>query len=484
MKSHKILRVAGLVTFLGLLAFAGFGQATLPSQKKAAFIVNQFKNKLKTTPYIAYNFDYKVTGKEAATTPNVTGMLKFNPHPKNVGEYQKMLITGKSTYDQGKDGEQRSFSFASDQTQARLYLPKYQLMLTTSLYKHQFALFGPFVGTLIGHSIKFFQRDIASKVRLIKEVEVNGQSCYQVGYESNGTTLRWSFGKQNFMLYQVKMQGNWGGYEINYTQVITQRAIPAQAFQLQVPKGVTIKQFSAGQPTTGETAPAWDLPDYEGNRLNLNSLKGKVVVMDFWATWCPPCIKAIPGLQKLHEKYEKQGVKFLGLAYRDQGKPLKFMKKRGVTYTILNAQESGKAYGVSQWPTLFIIGRDGKIRDYMLGYHGEVGEKILEKAIEDALKDKPLPKSSLATPNFDRFVGQYKTDQVQFNVFKNKRGKLSIEHTLQTTNKSKTFPLIHLKDQYFTLSGDLKNIFEFKIDKQGKIIALQGFKKTAQKVSK
>ncbi|OJJ22844.1 hypothetical protein BKI52_00400 [marine bacterium AO1-C] len=484
MKEYKTLRFAGLAIFLGLFTLAGFGQASLPSQKKGAFIVNQFKNKLKTTPYIAYQFDYKALGKEAAITPNVVGELRFNPNSKTVGEYEHIFIKGTSTYGEGKDRYQRKFTFVSDPSQAKLYLPKYQLVLNTSRYKHQFALFGPFTGTLIGHSIKFFQRDIGSKVKFIKEVQIDGQSCYQVGYKAGETTLRWSFGKQNFMLYQVKMHGDWGGYEINYKQVITRNSIPVQAFQLQAPKQVTTKEFSAGQPTVGETAPLWNLPDYEGNQLSLKSLKGKVVVIDFWATWCPPCIKAIPGLQKLHEKYEKQGVRFLGLAYRDQGKPLKFMKKRGVTYTILNAQESGKAYGVSQWPSLFIIGKDGKVRDYMLGYHGEAGEKALENAIQDALEDKSLPPTNSATPNYDQYVGEYQTDEALLKVFKNQRGKLSIEHTPKATKKSKTFPFVHLKDQYFTLSGDLKNIFEFKTDKQGKVIALKGTKKTAQKVSK
>ncbi len=117
------------------------------------------------------------------------------------------------------------------------------------------------------------------------------------------------------------------------------------------------------------------LPKLDGTNLSLKDLKGKVVILDFWATWCPPCRKMIPELQNLYNKYKDQGLEVVGLSL-DEGTPdnvKSFVENTKITYPIvLGNREVSKAYGqINAIPTTFIIDKNGVIRDKHIGYQGE-----------------------------------------------------------------------------------------------------------------
>ena len=132
-------------------------------------------------------------------------------------------------------------------------------------------------------------------------------------------------------------------------------------------------------PTIGFPAPSWESSYYEGGKVNLDDLKGKVVLMDFWATWCSPCIRAIPALEKLHQKFDDKGLVVLGLNYHEKRKnPKKFMDRLNATYPIIDAEIIGLDYGIVNWPTTFIVDKKGIIRDAFFGYHDEeTDERIM-----------------------------------------------------------------------------------------------------------
>ncbi len=139
----------------------------------------------------------------------------------------------------------------------------------------------------------------------------------------------------------------------------------ASAFVLEAPEDYEVKVFQGfgGQRTTfaaGNAAPAWTLTDSQGAAWSLDSLAGKVVVMDFWATWCGPCIAAMPKLQRLHEQFAGRGVVVLGIATWDTGDPAAFMQENGYTYPLLmNGNDVAAAYEVNGLPALFVVGPDG-----------------------------------------------------------------------------------------------------------------------------
>ena len=112
-------------------------------------------------------------------------------------------------------------------------------------------------------------------------------------------------------------------------------------------------------------APAWKLADLDGKPVSLADFKGKVVILDFWATWCAPCRDEIPGFVELQKKFGDKGLVVVGVSLDEEGAAFvqKFVKEHGVTYpVVLGNQQVAAAYdGIDALPTTFIIDREGKV---------------------------------------------------------------------------------------------------------------------------
>jgi len=141
-------------------------------------------------------------------------------------------------------------------------------------------------------------------------------------------------------------------------------------------------------------APDFTLESLDGKNLRLSDLRGKAVLLNFWATWCGPCKIETPWLVELQNQYGAQGLQVVGIAMDDSGKEdiAKFAKDMGMNYPVLLGQEAvGDAYGgVPALPETFFIGRDGKIVDKIIGLKGK-GE------IEDSIKKALDTQMSTAT---------------------------------------------------------------------------------------
>lgn len=120
-----------------------------------------------------------------------------------------------------------------------------------------------------------------------------------------------------------------------------------------------------------KNAPDFTLNDLNGNPFSLSDLKGKIVLLDFWATWCPFCRESIPILQSLYNDYKDKGFEVVGIALEyDGGRVLRrFAEEENIPYTLLIGNEKlatkYSAYGV---PTRFLINREGKIVKKFIGY--------------------------------------------------------------------------------------------------------------------
>ncbi len=123
----------------------------------------------------------------------------------------------------------------------------------------------------------------------------------------------------------------------------------------------------------GLTAPDISLRTVSGGKFDLNTLRGKVVLIDFWASWCPPCREELPTIAKLYEQLKGTGTVVVGIDDEDSGTIRKFLGKKGYDFpTLVDENDSiHKAYDVRAIPTVLIINRQGVIVDHLVGGRGE-----------------------------------------------------------------------------------------------------------------
>src|SRR5579872_4772530 len=151
----------------------------------------------------------------------------------------------------------------------------------------------------------------------------------------------------------------------------------------------------------GKTTPAPDfsLESLDGKTMKLSDLRGKAVLLNFWATWCGPCKIETPWLVEMQKEYGAQGVQVVGVAMDDSGKDeiAKFAKDMGVNYPVLLGKEAvGDDYGgVPALPETFFISRDGKIVDKIIGLRGKAE---IEDSIKKALNAQPTDSQASGEP--------------------------------------------------------------------------------------
>lgn len=140
-----------------------------------------------------------------------------------------------------------------------------------------------------------------------------------------------------------------------------------------------------------QTAPDFTLRDLNGDSVSLRKYRGKIVLLDFWATWCAPCRVSIPELVELQKKYRDQGVVVLGISMDDPEMfpdtyILAFKETFKMNYTILRADQKVTMdyFGMANMaiPTLFVINREGKLADKIMGYAPGAVENSLKRVLE------------------------------------------------------------------------------------------------------
>ena len=147
--------------------------------------------------------------------------------------------------------------------------------------------------------------------------------------------------------------------------------------------GSTIAAPPEAAASMAEPASDFSLKTLGGEEITLSDLKGKPVVINFWASWCPPCRQEAPGLEAVYKKYREQGFTIIGIASGDNEKDVRAaVKEFGLTFPVGLSDETARAYGVSAIPTNFFVDREGKIAKKHVG---AMSERDFEAAVKKLL---------------------------------------------------------------------------------------------------
>jgi len=147
---------------------------------------------------------------------------------------------------------------------------------------------------------------------------------------------------------------------------------------------------SPSKASEGDVVQSFTLPDLQGKMQQLP--KDKYILLNFWATWCPPCRQEMPSMVSLSEKYKSKGLNVIAVSVdRDADALAGFVKEYGLPFTILHDQDSAIStkFGVFRYPETFLIDKHGKIQAHLVGAV-EWMSKPIQQGIEDLLAGKDL----------------------------------------------------------------------------------------------
>ncbi len=146
-------------------------------------------------------------------------------------------------------------------------------------------------------------------------------------------------------------------------------------------------------PQVGMPAPDFALPDLEGELHGLADFRGRVVVLNFWATWCPPCIDEMPSLERLHEALGDRGVAVIAISVDERFSDVPtFVKKFNLTFPVLydEGKKVSRKYQSFRYPETYILDRDGRLKSKVVGPRDWSAPTVIRDMV-DLLKNEPRP---------------------------------------------------------------------------------------------
>jgi peroxiredoxin len=170
---------------------------------------------------------------------------------------------------------------------------------------------------------------------------------------------------------------------------VTARTIRALATAFATLALAIASSLATAAVTPASTAPDFTLHAQSGPNLRLKEQRGRVVLLNFWATWCGPCRREMPQLSRLYDKYRAAGFLLLGVSVDDDPRnAAQVASKLGVTFPILfdTDKNVSRLYDLSAMPSTVLIDRDGRVRHVHLGYKDGY-EETYDKQIRELLKE-------------------------------------------------------------------------------------------------
>ncbi len=293
----------------------------------------------------------------------------------------------------------KHFQLAFDGSRVRRYLAGSGVVLQADAgYGGEGLLGGSFGSLILWHflTVDPFRADRrAPESTMMGTADVDGRPTDVVNVKLNdkGTQITWYFDREtHFPVKRIRRftsaQGNDVESVLTISNIVTGVEVDGDTFTVDPPQGTKVELIGRRPPSpfsVGDVAPDWTLMDGDGVEHSMADYRGQLVVLDFWATWCPHCQNAIPAMQRLHDEYKDRGVAILGINCRERSgiDPVQFVRERGFDYPILvDGGVVAPRYRVQGIPAFFVIGPDGRLLYRSSGF-GATQEQKLEQFIRE-----------------------------------------------------------------------------------------------------
>lgn len=390
------------------LVFPAISRADDPDVKE---ILQAADDATKEVKGVAYEAEFFGEGSQADDLPHIKGKVKMKkPKSSVLGDILRGAgsppMRAEGTMKRG-NSEEMSFKVATDGKLAYSIDDEHKtitkgeisdagrlLRSGGALLMREFAHPTPFSDELRGES----------KHEGIKKIGDQDCDVIYVTYSGGQGEARWYFSKEDHLPRRVDRISKRGDDVGSSVTVVTNLEVDPEfakgTFRLKTPEGYKEKDFEGAEQqeeeaprllAAGKPAPDFELQTADGKTVSLKELRGSVVVLDFWATWCGPCRIAMPGVQKLHEQFKDKPVKVFGVSCWEKpgGDPAKFMKDKKYTYGLLiKGDNVADKYKVTGIPTFYIIDTEGKIAHAATFKPGH--EKELAEVIKKAMKNTDM----------------------------------------------------------------------------------------------
>lgn len=383
---------------LGLLRAQQVGPGVGADTEDPKRILREADQAIRKVQSLSYEASYQGIGSFSTRSPISTGQVRLSKLESNNPLKARLSVRGDFLQTGGADVQPFHVVF-DGKTISRIRSSQKTLVYKTVTENDPAERSLGFVTSFLGggayHLVMLeyildqpFKRQLSAPVMEYEgRTSVNGVLCHVIYLEypedaKRTTRERWFFGMKDFLprKFEQIAINNMGRYGANVLSLSILKAnIPLGdvAFQIRLPTGYTRTPYQTpDRPTllaVGEPAPEWTLVDASGAPHTLSEYRGKVVVLDFWATWCGPCIRTMPEIQKLHEKYLSNELIVFGVNTWEESNSSAYMKQQGFTYgLLLKGEDIAKAYRVNILPTLYVIGGDGKIVFRSIGIHDKL----------------------------------------------------------------------------------------------------------------
>jgi thiol-disulfide isomerase/thioredoxin len=400
-----LIVIAILSCHAGLLKAQQVGPGVGAGTEDPKRILSEADQAIRKVQSLSYEATYQGTGSFSTQSPISTGKVRLSKLESN--NPLKTKLSAQGGFLQTGSADVQPFQVAFDgKTISRIRSGQKALVYKTVAENNPAERSLGFVTSFLGGGAyrllmleyildQPFNRQLSAPVMEYEgRTSVNGVLCHVIYLEypedaKRTTRERWFFGVKDYLprkLEQIAINdpGRYGAYVLSLSNLKVNIPLGKWAFQIRTPRGYTITPYQIpDRPTllaVGDAAPEWTLTDASGTSHTLSEYRGKVVVLDFWATWCGPCIRTMPAIQQLHEKYLSNDLIIFGVNSWEESNSSAYMKSKGFTYgLLLKGEEIAKAYRVDTLPTVYVIGADGKIIFRSVGVDDKLRSFLAER---------------------------------------------------------------------------------------------------------